>query len=635
MNSSTENVGPRTWKVPGAAMPDAANGGDDVVRLSSGFDADGVPSARAVLTPDSDQRCKEVHVDPRPPIPVIFIPGVMGTLLSNRDSGEEIWAPPNLDSVTSGIAGVFAVIAGWFASATKRATRYDPLLAVVDPRGPVKVTHNGLTSGLSEDEARRRGWSTVHRWSYQPTLMWLEHTLNHPMLGGVPQGEWAQGDPKGKAAALKAVLGTHPRDYGGHGPGDAITAESETFKALCRYRYPVYAIGYNFLQSNQLSGQQVLDGMDFEDPSTKKTVRIMGIREICRENDSEKAIIITHSMGGLVARMASQVCGGAGSMYGVVHGAQPATGAPLFAKRFRTGGEGNTFKDRLVNKSLLGRDDAEFVAVVSNAEGPMELSPMPDYHDRKPWWIFVDKAGNERMALPTQSALDELYINDAWYGLLPDPSLLDPAGIVKRRLEEEDSPLSVHEHFKETMGAVVDRQTVLINNYHPNTYAMYGDGALKSSTAGSTQTTPQLEVSKLEEELQTWGKVVWQGDLPEGVTEADLKAAKLVGDDHHGVLTVVVRGQTVRFTVQQQAVASKDRGKDNGIIAGDGTVPAWSAAAQGRGLTSRSMGNSNGVQMVFIQGGYEHQFCFDHPWTRWATLYSVARIAQSIELTAT
>jgi len=636
MNNSTTDATPLAQDSQGASTADAANVGDDVVRLSGGFDADGVPCARAVLTPDSDRRRKEVHVDPRPPIPVIFIPGVMGSLLANRDTGEEIWFPPNLDSVMSGIAGVFSVMAGWFDSAAKRATRFDPLSAVVDPRGPVKVSHEGVNSGLSEEEARRRGWSTVHRWSYQPTLVWLEYTLNRPMLAGVPHGEWAQGDPSGEYAALKAVLGTHPRDYGGYGPGEPITAGCEVFKALCRYRYPVYAIGYNFLQSNELSGRQVLDGVDFEDNQKKKTTRIMGIREICRENDSEKAIIITHSMGGLVARMASQVCGGADSMYGVIHGAQPATGAPLFAKRFRTGGEGSTFKERLINKSLLGRDDAEFVAIASNAEGPMELSPMPDYNNRKPWWIFVDQAGNERMALPKESALDELYINDKWYGLLPDPSLLDPAGISARMLKGWGKKISIHEHYKKTMDKVVERQRKLTNNYHPKTYAMYGDGALRSTGAVGVEAAPKLEMSKAEESLQTWGKVVWRGDLPKGVTEAELKAAQLIGDDHRGVLTIVVRGQTVRLTVQQQAVAPKDGERGNGIVPGDGTVPAWSAAAQGRGLIpGQSMGKANGVQMVFVQGGYEHQFCFNHPWTRWATLYSVARIAQSIDVPAT
>ena len=155
--------------------------------------------------------------------------------------------------------------------------------------------------------------------------------------------------------------------------------------------------------------------------------------------------------------MASQICNGADDILGVIHGAQPATGAPLFAKRFRTGGEGFT------NGSLMGRDDAEFVAIASNAEGPMELSPMPDYNDCKPWWIFADKAGKERMALPHQSALDELYVNDAWYGLLPNSSLLDPAGIVQKKLAKAGKDVGLLDNFKGTMRAVVDRhQTAIV-----------------------------------------------------------------------------------------------------------------------------------------------------------------------------
>jgi hypothetical protein len=609
---------------------------NDAVHITGGFDPDGTPSARTVLTVERDKRTKEVLLDHRQPVPVIFLPGVMGTLLADKDTGETMWYPPNLDAVGSSISGAVSVLAGWFARASKRAKRFDPSQAVVDPRGPVKVGQ----CGLSEDEARRRGWSTVHRWSYQPALAWLQTTLDNPMLEGKPTGEWEHGDlkEKGKKAALKPILGTDPVDYGAYGSGGTITAKSDVFKSLAHYRYPVYAIGYNWLQSSQVSGQQVLDGLDFNDPHGEESTRIMGIREICRENQTDKAIIITHSMGGLVARMASQLCNGANDILGVIHGAQPATGAPLFAKRFRTGGEG------FVNGSLMGRNDAEFVAIASNAEGPMELSPMPDYHNGDPWWIFVDKNGKERMALPKQNALEEIYTNDAWYGLLPDSTLLDPAGIVKKRLERLKNPSSVYENFGKTMRAVVKRQMLLTNNYHANTYAMYGNGALKPRPSDSTQEAPKLETSRLEEKLMTWGAVVWQGDLPEGVGEKELKEAQWADkdrDNHHGVLKIIVNGQTVTLTAQQKAVAPKvgpsDNGiipsaSSNGIIPGDATVPAWSAEAQGRGLIpglSTPPGNASGVQMVFVQGGYEHQFCYDHPWSRWATLYSVAHIAHS------
>jgi len=601
----------------------------DVVCISSTFDAHGVSTATAALTPDSDKRRKEIHCDPRSPIPVIFLPGVMGTLLANRITGKNVWSAPNMGHVFSYMAGAASVIGGYFASATQRETRLDPTDAVVDPRGPVEVGK----CGMKEDEAKRRGWNTVHRWSYQPTLAWLQETLNNPMFLGNLIGEWAKGDDEGEKAALKAVLGTHPSDYGGYGAGGPLTADSDEFKSLLRHRYEVYAIGYNWLQSNELSARQVLDGVDFIDKHTKKTTRIMGIREICRENKTDKAIIITHSMGGLVARMASQLCGGADCMYGVIHGAQPATGAPVFAKRFRTGGED------FVSKSLMGRNDAEFVALSGFAEGPLELSPMPDYNDGKPWWIFKDKAGKERMALPEHSARDAIYTKDAWYGLLPDSSILDPAGIVKKRLDNQPIPMSVHQHFKDTMKVVVERQKKLINNYHPNTYAMYGDGALELKPADGTQPPPKLEASLRQKDLETYGTVVWQGDIPESVKKEDLKAAKLIakdGDNHHGVLKILVGGQMVTLTVQQQPVAP-EQGKYNGIIHGDGTVPRWSAEAQGRGVipgVSTAIGTANGVQMVFVQGGYVHQFCFTHPWTRWATLYSVAQVAHSIPVKA-
>lgn len=617
-----------------SSMTASAEGQEDVVRLPSSIDTDGTPCAHAVITPDADRRQKECVFDNRPPIPVIFLPGVMGTLLCDKDSGASLWAPPNLDSVASAIPGVLSVLTGYFQSAAQRQTRFNPLQAVVDPSGPV-ISIDKHRFGFDQVEARRRGWSTVHRWSYQHMLLWLQDMLDHAMHLGDLHDVWANGDPEGKEFTFQSLFGADPAAYGAHGAQkpEPLTKDSAVFKSFLTYRYPVYAIGYNFLQSNQVSGQQVLDGIDVRDRRTKKVTRIMGIREICRENRTDKAIIVTHSMGGVVARFASQLCGGAGDMLGVIHGAQPATGAPLFAKRFRTGGEGNTLKDRLTNKSLLGRNDAEFVAIAANAEGPMELSPMPDYNNSQPWWIFTNRARESCMALPSNgnSALDELYTNDKWYGLVPDNSMLDPAGIVKKRLAQDGSGRSVYDNYIKTITTVTTRQKTLVNNYHPNTYAMYGTGSLETASLGLQPRPSKLEPGLPDEELQTWGNVVWHIDTDDMPSVADLQAATLIRDDHHGQLTILLRGQAVKVTVQQRSVA----GKGNGIENGDGTVPQWSAEAQGRGLVPNVPGDkANGVQMAFVQGGYEHQFCFDHPWSRWALLYSIAQIAHGREAKA-
>jgi hypothetical protein len=595
---------------------------DDVVTHVAHPDPGGGATARAVLTPHHDTRSKEIHADVRPPIPVIFLPGVMGTLLVNKNTGDDMWTPPNTDHWYS-YGSALSIITGWFAGAASREKRYDATVAAVNPNGPVDVEG----AGISEAEAKRRGWGTVHRTSYSQPLAWLEHQLNHPMEHGEPTGFWHSGDPSGETFTLRALLGTDPKEYGASGDGSAIAADSDDFKHFARYRYPVYAIGYNWLQSNFDSASDVLNGTTFTDPKTKKTTQILGIHDICKENQVDRAIILTHSMGGLVARFLLQQPGGDTVTYGVVHGVQPATGAPLAAKRFRTGGEG------FINESLMGANAAEFVAISANAPGPLELTPMPDYHNGAPWWIVRDGQGNDVLSLPKSDALSELYLNSSWYGLLPPERLLDPAGIVAKRLDQLGGRQSVMSNYKDTMRQVVQRQRSLQDQYHPNTYAFYADGAIKPRTVSGSNAPKKeraVEPGNAEKDLLTWGTVVWKGNIPFGVTESELMAAPLISDDQKGVVRIKLRGQDITVTVQQAAVAPSP-GIDNGIVPGDGTVPIWSSEAQGRGVKPGLSGNrAHGMQMVFTQGGYAHQFCYSHAWARWATLYSVVRIAQQV-----
>ncbi|MCA8276010.1 hypothetical protein LGN17_26360 [Burkholderia sp. AU30280] len=41
---------------------------------------------------------------------------------------------------------------------------------------------------------------------------------------------------------------------------------------------------------------------------------------------------------------------------------------------------------------------------------------------------------------------------------------------------------------------------------------------------------------------------------------------------------------------------------------------------------------AKGVQMAFMQAGYEHMKRYAHPWTRWALLYSVVQIVKDIDV---
>lgn len=569
------------------------------VTINSQIDEDGATTAQPVLTEDADKNTKIIECDVRPSIPVIFLPGVMGTLLRLNDKKKtRVWSPPNADSIPSAIGALFSVLAWHFTGAASRQTQLNAEKVEVDDTGPISV---GI-SGINKKTARQRGWGQIHRWSYHDFLGWLHHQLNFPMLRGEPNGIWHQGDPSGEDGPFHPILGTEPSTYGAQRSAAAINASDQAFLQFSSYQYPVYAIGYNWLQSNQQSAEDVAKQ----------------IAAICKKLKAPKAIVITHSMGGIVARaVASMVPGGADLIYGIVHGAQPATGAPIASKRFRTGAEG------FVAGSLFGSNDTEWAAVAANSPAALELMPMPDYRNGAPWWLVRrgpatpdrhEQATNNAqlvMALPAtgSSTSTDVYLNETWFGLLPDEKIIDPSGAIKKLLQQTGNNESLRSVFESQINASAKFQEKLTNEYHSNTYALYGENILAKEN----------EPGAKAEKLRSWGEVVWQGPLPLDITEYELRTAKLLEDNHQGLVAIELRGKPVQLAIQPAEQF------------GDGTVPAESAAAQARGIAPTVTGNpAKGMQQVFIQGGYEHQFCYNHAWARWATLYSVVQIAQSL-----
>ncbi|MEK7887767.1 alpha/beta hydrolase [Burkholderia contaminans] len=637
----------------GGGSPFSDEAEQEVVRQVGRTDKDGASVGHFTLTPASDTRSKELLCDVRPIIPVIFLPGVMGSPLVNKETGDELFFAPNTDGMLGKAGALPALIGMWFKGASTREKQFDPTVAQVTPFGPIRAgklkKDDKEDQYVDEAEARRRGWGSVYRSSYQPMLAWLEEQLNEPKYMGKHKGAWIETDPDGEKWTLKPVLGTEPADYGAtdagaQGRGQSITEESAEFEHFAKYRYRVYAIGYNWLQSNEKSAQQVIDGMNFEDKKTGKKARLMGIKEIIAENHSDKAIILTHSMGGLVARMAIAMHGAADLMHGVFHNVLPATGAPIAAKRFRTGGGSEGGVNGFINGALLGSNADEFVAVAANAPGALELLPMPDYHNGEAWWIFARLDGTPVIKLPKEgSAYNEIYSNSKWYGLVPEQSssLLDPAGIVKERLDSRPIKTTVYENFIDVMSVVVDNQKKIIDTYHDKTYVAYGDGALthKASTASSDgHGKAKIEKSEKLDDLLAWGTVIWKGNIPPDVTEEELRAARFLGekhdDSHTGTLRVHLDSRNVTIEFEVQKVAKLPPGSDapdpqkNGIVPGDGTVPVWSAEAPAH---SAEGGAAHGIQMVFDQGGYVHQESYNHPWARWALLYSIVQIAQGAQ----
>ena len=264
-------------------------------------------------------------------VPIIFVPGIMGSnLMVTQDvdklkKGNPVW-------LMNGKVG--AAKAWGFKNPTERQLRLNPNTTAVYPGGDVPsnvptVTIGNATQLLqgngwreSTDKTAKvppanntaipegRGWGEVAAMSYHSYLIWLENALNGK--GRIDGWRNLQGEPDfAKVLSDGFKFQQVKKEDIGHGAD---------------MRFPVYACGYNWLQSNAKSAERLAKRID----------------DVINANNSksftcEKVILITHSMGGLVARYCSEMLKKSGKIAGILHGVMPATGAAVAYKRVRSG----------------------------------------------------------------------------------------------------------------------------------------------------------------------------------------------------------------------------------------------------------------------------------------------------------
>jgi hypothetical protein len=141
-------------------------------------------------------------------------------------------------------------------------------------------------------------------------------------------------------------------------------------------RHPVFAFGYDWRDSCATSGGRLAEFV-------KTTV------DGCK--GAKDAIIITHSMGGLVLRGALKADAGvAAKIRGVIHGAQPSTGAVVCYRRFFTGcvpgfdGNGGVGSQAWFLNRVMGNTPARFAYNLSGSLGPVQLLPNHVYQKLSP-----------------------------------------------------------------------------------------------------------------------------------------------------------------------------------------------------------------------------------------------------------
>jgi pimeloyl-ACP methyl ester carboxylesterase len=556
--------------------------------VGTGWDEHGNDTAQSVLTGTNLTVRALALTTPDVVVPVLLVPGIMGTRLrvKERQKGAA-WFPPEgtWDAIVMALKHLNK-------SAADRQKLLDPNNTEVDDSGPAHPDASSkallaIAEGATDAErARWRGWGQLYGASYTNILCLLETSL--AMLF----------DPASQGKELSRTWKSLVMDrqdaakLGAQKP--FVPLQEADLRTAADVLYPVHGVGYNWLQSNKRSGERLAREIE------RITAHYRGKGKVC-----EKVLIVTHSMGGLVARACAQMPGMADKILGIVHGVMPAIGAPATYKRIRAGFEG-------VSQVILGRNAAECTAVMANAPGPLELLPTAQYRTRtqsgERHWLRAshtvkDGAGHVEEVdtlLGERDPYEEIYLDnsDNWWKLVRE-ELIDPAGREERErarragkeLVEENPGESDFKRFRTNMDVARSLHTLIANKYHPSTYAYYG----------------------ADPKHPAWNEVHWKcGRLVDG----DLKTASLADDDFNGSLRLSIRGKSEHVLEIQPALGS-----------GDGTVPAESGSAPTPHVVQifRHEGKAKGHET------YDHQDAYKAKLAQSVTLYSIVRIVADSE----
>jgi len=573
------------------------------------YDAQGNPVHSWTLTPSSLCDPVQCILPPDGVLPVIFVPGIMGSNLKSLSAknksgkGQPVW---RLDA---GFLGKNMWLArNWFnKKAGIRQLLLHPARVEVDNKGAVPARAAGsvtVPAGTDRKKAdlalttryEERGWGEVGETSYHAFLLWLEDALNSRFL----PHQWPQFDIRPEHLHTQAVEPgpTHitclkpalPLGMPGLGTNLASqlpTIMSDELLARADYRMPVHACGYNWLDSNAFAAERLAERID-------ELIRQYG-------SNCQQVILVTHSMGGLVARRCAQLPGMAGKIAGVVHGVMPATGAPVAYRRCKVG----MSDEDAIAGAVIGPTGQEITAVFAQAPGALQLLPSQGY---APGWLrLVDEKGQSAMPRqPVDDPYESIYLRrDRWWGLLRE-----------EWLAPKDGDAITWETFAENISeAKVFHQTIA-GSYHPQTYVYYGND----------DKHPSFESITWQMKRGTYLKGP-QGSRPDTFTVSNLEMHQ-VRDDGRSPVYVGGQAQSIPplrgdpdgpTKIVQTSYWELHCQMQDG--AGDGTVPLSSGSAPIRHARSGE------IRQQISAPGFDHEASYAHPLTQHFTLYSLIKIA--------
>ncbi len=409
-------------------------------------------------------KSKDAHAKllkpPTKVIPVIFLPGVMGTnLMANKNNRKEvIWrGDDDID-----------VYLEWAPKKGKQRRKLlNPETTQTDNRGEISENTYSTFSddGCLFPSRRDRHWGEVLYFSYGQFLNVFQGALMDDWQKSMT---YAAKQSNNRDGVLRHLVNKSlSQEKYATITNESVMTEDE-LNHFQHFLFPVHVFGYNWLQDNKKSAEELVNYID-EVIDTYKHRHGHGMPF---PEGQEKVIIVTHSMGGLVTRYASQVLGAKDKILGIVHGVIPDLGSPAAYRRMKIGAK----QEGLAGK-VLGATAEELMPVLARAPATLQLLPSAQY--KKPWLTIEgeDKDGKD-LTLPKSDPFNEIYLSSHRLYRLYEPDIIDKDASLARKNWIEFNKL-----MKNPVRNFIEKLENLESKYHPNSYVFYGkeiksDGSL-------------------------------------------------------------------------------------------------------------------------------------------------------------
>lgn len=534
-----------------------------------------------------------LSVPPTRTIPIVFVPGIMGSNLCDLGN-KPVWLLNSIKGIPVGLA------VGWaMRTAGERQKILHPQRTKVYPGGA--VPNRKSSGGYAEQHYRARGWGEVSEASYHKFLLWLDEKLNFEpnpanwddfSNASLPEPStvaerWSRRLPAGLVMQMRELPSEAETRY----PVEPVT--SDDLLKRCKSNFPVYAFGYNWLASNQDAAK-----------SLKARIEKIIIENNSGSTKCTQVILVTHSMGGLVARACSQLPSMKEKIVGIVHGVMPATGAAVAYRRCKVGMRDEDYKAGLV----IGSDGKEVTAVFAQSPGALQLLPSESYGSG--WLEIVDPSGRVLRSLPVADPYKEIYLErEKWWGLICEDWLKPENGM----------PIS-WDLFAMNIGFAREFHRALAGKYHARTYLFYGGGTAKGS------------FSKIRWNIRK-GTLPNDRNSPASILEMSYRDLRTDGSNNLYFGEGAAKGTTTRAEAMFSIATSTAGGASHWEVRcgghdspGDGTVPIRS------GEDPRKAGGRSILQQ-FALIGVQHEPAYkDYSIAQQVVHYAITKLAARADM---